>query len=46
MVNSSSIPSEEVVKGLDGGLAEKENAEIYQNFRRQMNERIQRSMAK
>ncbi|WP_342459988.1 hypothetical protein [Methanobacterium sp.] len=45
-VNSDRIPSEEVVKGLDGGLAEKENAEIYQNFRRQMSERIQHSAAK
>jgi rubrerythrin len=46
IVNSSRVPSEDVVKGLDGGLAEKENAEIYQNFKRQMSERIQRSMAK
>ncbi len=45
MVNSSRIPSEDVVKGLDGGLAEKEKEDIYQNLKNEFRDRINRSMA-
>ncbi len=43
-VNESGVPSEDVVKTLGSGLAEKDSAEIYQRVKREMADRIERSM--
>lgn len=43
-VNESRIPSEDVVKGLGQGLAERENAEIYLEVKKQMSDRIEQSI--
>ncbi|WP_414470326.1 hypothetical protein [Methanobacterium sp. ACI-7] len=44
MANSCSMPSEDVVKGVEGDLAQREDADIYQSVKQQMNERIESSM--
>jgi hypothetical protein len=43
-VNERDIPSEDVVKGLGQGLAERENVEMYQQVKQQMSDRVEHSM--
>ncbi len=45
-VNESRIPSEDVVKGLGQGLAERKNVEMYQQVKQQMSDQIEHSTFK